>query len=495
MGRIIRLAVVVVWVSLLVVLGMRTYAPGGATVLVPEKIDAVAPVREEWLGAYFKGNKIGYITTRTERIGEIIHIKQTGELRLSLLGQARRVVYELSAYNGADYRLRSFSFRLKSEFSNIEASGEVRGRRMLLSLVSAGETRKHVVEMADVPYIAAGLKPVLAQQALAPGKKFRFHIFEPPPTFQTVPMEVEVEGMDGVKTGGTVTTAYRLKTTYQGLVLRAWIDEKGDTLKEESPSGYTLIREPAQTAKAFPEGAPVFDLLALSSVPVSGLIPDKGVVDSLTLRVSGIDPYIYPDMNGGRQAVEGSDVVIRREDPRTIPSYSLPYAGREWADDLKPDLFVQADHPKILAQAEKILAGETDALKAAEKIASWVHLNVRKEPVVSIPSAIEVLENRVGDCNEHTILYAALARSAGIPTRISAGVVRVLTRFYYHAWPEVYVGSWMAVDPTLGQFPADATHLRLIQGGLDKQAPIVAAIGSLRLEVKGVRMSGLEAVR
>ena len=494
MGRIIRLAVVVVWVSLLVVLGTRVYAPGARRSLSRRRSTRSPRSGKSGSAPTSRGTRSAISRPAPNGSGRSSTSSRRGELRLSLLGQARRVEYELSAYNGADYRLRSFSFRLKSEFSDIEASGEVRGRRMLLSLVSGGETRKHVVEMADVPYIAAGLKPVLANQPLAPGKKFRFHVFEPPPTFQTVPMEIEVEGMDGVKIGGTVTTAYRLKTTYHGLILRAWIDENGNTLKEESPSGYTLIRESRQAAMTFPEGAPVFDLLALSSVPVAGLIPDKGVVDSLTLRVSGIDPSIYPDMNGGRQAVEGNDVVIRREDPRAILlSPSLQGAGvggRSQARSLCPGGPSEdtgaggEDHGRGDGRAqgrrEDRVVGPPERPEGARGLDSFGYRGPRKPR---------------GDCNEHTILYAALARSAGIPTRISAGVVRVLTRFYYHAWPEVYVGSWMAVDPTLGQFPADATHLRLIQGGLDKQAPIIAAIGSLRLEVKGVRMSGLEAAR
>ena len=61
--------------------------------------------------------------------------------------------------------------------------------------------------------------------------------------------------------------------------------------------------------------------------------------------------------------------------------------------------------------------------------------------------------------------------------------------FYYHAWPEVYIdegkgrGLWLPVDPTLNQFPADATHLRLARGGLEQQAAILPTIGRLKMTV------------
>ena len=94
-----------------------------------------------------------------------------------------------------------------------------------------------------------------------------------------------------------------------------------------------------------------------------------------------------------------------------------------------------------------------------------------------------------GDCNEHTALFVSLARAVRIPTRIAAGVVyseRVGPKgqFYYHAWPEVLLGDeneWIPVDPTFGQLPADATHIKLVEGDLDRQVEILGVIGRLEL--------------
>ncbi|HEV8304223.1 MAG TPA: transglutaminase-like domain-containing protein [Gemmatimonadales bacterium] len=108
---------------------------------------------------------------------------------------------------------------------------------------------------------------------------------------------------------------------------------------------------------------------------------------------------------------------------------------------------------------------------------------MRKEVAVSVPSAVQVLETRRGDCNEHTALYVALARSVGLPARTAAGLVYLNGRFYYHAWPEVYLGDWVAVDPTFDQFPADAAHLRFTIGGLARQVELVRLVGRLKLEV------------
>jgi transglutaminase-like putative cysteine protease len=88
-----------------------------------------------------------------------------------------------------------------------------------------------------------------------------------------------------------------------------------------------------------------------------------------------------------------------------------------------------------------------------------------------------------------------MARSIGIPSRIAVGLAYAHGAFYYHAWPEVYLdegngrGLWLPVDPTFNQFPADATHVRLARGGLDRQASIVPLIGRLKMSIVDLELA------
>jgi hypothetical protein len=108
---------------------------------------------------------------------------------------------------------------------------------------------------------------------------------------------------------------------------------------------------------------------------------------------------------------------------------------------------------------------------------------LKKQITFGVPNALQVLQARSGDCNEHTQLFVALARAAGLPARIAAGLAYVDGKFFYHAWPEILLDDWVAVDPTFGQFPADAAHLRFVIGGVARQTELLRLMGNLKIDV------------
>jgi transglutaminase-like putative cysteine protease len=177
--------------------------------------------------------------------------------------------------------------------------------------------------------------------------------------------------------------------------------------------------------------------------------------------------------------------VVELTDPRRLRATSTDPDARRY---LTPEPLIESDDPEIRAEAAKAVRSVTAVRARAEALTRYVNGLLEKKPTVSIPSAREVLRTKVGDCNEHTALYVAMARALGIPARISVGLVFVRGAFYYHAWPEVYLdeggrGFWLPVDPTLNEFPADATHVRLARGGLDKQTVILPLVGRLKMTV------------
>lgn len=89
--------------------------------------------------------------------------------------------------------------------------------------------------------------------------------------------------------------------------------------------------------------------------------------------------------------------------------------------------------------------------------------------------AAQVAESGEGDCTEHAVLLAALARSFEYPARVTLGVVLIEDRrsvsAYGHAWTEIYVdGGWQIADATRLSADKSVRGIRYIPlGGLDNE--------------------------
>ena len=275
---------------------------------------------------------------------------------------------------------------------------------------------------------------------------------------------------------------------FAGLRTSSWVTDTGEVVREESPLGLLTVRESPEDAQRLAIGGRIQgDMLESAAVQprrqTRNRIDDPRDVRRIRIRIQGAD-LTAPEMRGAGQSLNGD--VLEIVDARTLQAGP---ADPGIAQYLRPEPFIESDDPGIRAEAETAIAGATDPRVKAERLVRRVNALLDKKPTVSLPSAREVLRTKVGDCNEHTVLYVAMARSVGLPARIAVGLAYSRGAFYYHAWPEVYIdegrgrGLWLPVDPTFNQFPADATHVRMMRGGLDRQAAILPLIGHLKMDI------------
>lgn len=449
-------------------------------------LDAVASEiqeRKEWMGIYVQGQKVGFASSQISKEGEGLLIEEQAILRMRLLGIPREVKTTMELRTNQEFLMQSFRLRLSTGPTQYEMAGRLHGQVLKLDVQTAGRHRTHEIPMEQVPWMPQNLRYLLFRTPLDVGRKYQLALFDPM-TSSAQPLQIHVEGRETWTMDGKEVPIYRLVYTWGSLQSRAWVSEAGETLREEGWGGFTLVRESPE--EALTEGWPAdgrIDLMLATAIPVKKKIPSPRELIYMSVRFSKVDlkSFAYDDL---RQKTRGPVVVVHKEDLSRASTYPLPRArSPELEDTLEPTPLIQSDDPQILALAQEILGTERDALKASKMLSSWVYEHVEKIPTVSVPSAVEVLETKKGDCNEHAVLFAALARAAGIPTKVSAGIVYQDGSFYYHAWNEVYLGRWFSLDSLLNQFPVDATHVKFVEGDLDRQAQLVPLIGNIKAEI------------
>jgi transglutaminase-like putative cysteine protease len=291
--------------------------------------------------------------------------------------------------------------------------------------------------------------------------------------------------------------SWKVVEIYGGVQVESWVDADGRVVRASSPLGfsmekteYELARQAQEEARGL-QGSPIDDDVILSTAIQSNV--DLGEVenhDELRFVLTGVGLEGF-QLEGGRQRLAGDTLIVRRENWAALnPDYDeLPYPRMDFLEYLQPEPLIQSDNEEIARTAERIanwqVFGRNDPLRTARRLTMGVYGMLEKEITFSLPNAVQVLEAGRGDCNEHTVLFVALARALGLPARTAVGLVYLDGGFFYHAWPEVWLGQWVALDPTFGQYPADAAHLRFVIGGLAQQVEIVRLIGNLDIEVVG----------
>ncbi|MBI4908736.1 MAG: transglutaminase domain-containing protein [Acidobacteria bacterium] len=135
---------------------------------------------------------------------------------------------------------------------------------------------------------------------------------------------------------------------------------------------------------------------------------------------------------------------------------------RPSAADLGQDGDIQPRHPAIRKKAAEIAAGTKDPAAIVHALLTWVSEYIQFQIRSGILTGPQILEQRTGRCAEYAVLFASLARAAGVPTRIVLGVAHHDGIWGGHMWNEVWLGEWIAVDATSGTRVVDPLHLKLI---------------------------------
>lgn len=502
--RLAGAVILIVWSGIVGWHIRREYFKSDAVVLA-EGARGLAP------GSYYyvvrmNGAAIGFARSRFDTLSTGFVFEDNIILDVPAMDTVHRAIAATRINLGPALELQHFTFELTSEIGRFNVAGTMRSDSTLeLKLRAGGRTQKSTIPADRLLMLDAAVPLRLAAaNQLQVGKVISTRVFDPSTMSDResrlsitardtmiVPDSARWDGSKFVITRYDTIPVWRVEQSVGSIKVGNWIDEDGHLVKAESPLGFTLERTAFELADqewkkaagtrayAGGYGAVIEQTAIASNVDVRNI----AAADRLRVRLVGVELAGF-DLAGGRQQLNGDTLTINRESANALRAgYTLPYrAGGEPAAELGASPLIQSDDPRIIATARRIVGNTTDPVVAARKLNDWVYRTLDKDITLSVPSALQVLDAKEGDCNEHTVLFVALARALGLPARTAVGLVTVRGQFYYHAWPEVYFNGWVAVDPTLGQYPADASHLRFLVGGLARQVELIRLIGRLQLE-------------
>ena len=466
-------------------LASRSVVLFAALALFAAPVDAQSLVerlpREEWLVVAMGGQDAGW----TRRMGELVEVDgrklvrsvETGEVRMMRLGSKIEITSQVTALeepDGGPVRIETvMNFSARETRTVVEfKDGKVHG-----STTSAGRTQETSRDVPSDVLGPFGLERVIVARLAEPGAEIDAKLWMSD-VGQVVEVWGKVVGREEIELeGGRRESFVRVDLEIETLGMKSstWYDAEGREQRTRSTVAGIAI-ETRRTTKAEADAlhdgdtAVSGDVFAPSMVKEPYYLPEARRAERAVVRVrpreAGASIEVLED---GRQRrirtdADGSMLFELRAVAPPPGGGGVRGEGTASADltsSLLPNGAIQCDAPQIKAMAAQITGDERDAWLCAQRIEAWVEKNVTdKNFDVGFASALEVSEDRAGDCSEHAVLLAALCRASDIPCRVVMGLLYIGGIWGGHAWNEVWIdGAWYALDGTLGLGRADALHL------------------------------------
>ncbi|HSG30456.1 MAG TPA: DUF6134 family protein [Thermodesulfobacteriota bacterium] len=441
----------------------------------------------EFSGIYSDNKRVGFNKTTYTNNGNILTINEYSKLKMILLGAESDM--EITAkYILNNGNLMNFEFKMNSVGLKLETVGQRYGKKLKFQTSTVSGQSEFTQDIVNEPVVISYIYKWLVKQDLTAGKQYNLHIFEPSmllmgSKLEDIKADIEIMGREKIDLSTGSYNAHKIKVNFNDSESNVWISDKGELLRDQSSLGLVAIKE-NEDLSGYQNLARV-DITEKTAISASKTIDNPRKLDRLEVKISGLSSLSDFNLNDNyRQFLKDDVLLIKTENIDLFKDLdSIPNKQSITEHYLKPTNLIQSDDENIIHLSNNIVGKTKNPVDKIRLINSWVYNSLDKKPTISIPNALDVLRTKTGDCNEHSVLFAALSRAIDVPTKIILGIVYLDGKFYYHAWNEVFLGNWVSVDATLNQLPVDASHIKFLEGDISRSSEIMKLVGKLNLQI------------
>jgi transglutaminase-like putative cysteine protease len=288
------------------------------------------------------------------------------------------------------------------------------------------------------------------------------------------------------------TDGGKLKSTYwtdnAGEIMKCRVDELDQTIHRTTREFVQVSAEPAEVdlgwSTTVPVDRPIAEVHrarhARYRVELRDGDPASTFVSDAIQKVTSTGPHT-------------AEIVVTALTPDDAGRAPRTTAREPTIDDRRPSGLIQSDDPRVVALAAEAVGNETDPARVAVLLERFVHERIKNKNFSQVfASAAEVAKSLEGDCTEHAVLLAAMARARGLPARVALGLVYMGREpaFGFHMWTEVSIADhWVPLDGTLGLGRIGTGHLKLANSSLADSAgwgsllSVATVLGRLKIAV------------
>ncbi|HVX15678.1 MAG TPA: transglutaminase domain-containing protein [Pirellulales bacterium] len=461
---------------------------------------------ETWDAVYLQENQVGYVhvVERVKKKEETSLIETKADMAMSMKRAGQPISIQTTRQCVEDSEGRLISFREEQQLgpSTGVTSGQVENGKLVITTTDGEHTRTRQIEFPTDAGGPFAPEHSLRRQPMKPGENRSIRFFDPmvgamaTETLDAKDYE-QIKLLDGNQKLLHIASSLAIEGQPQPIRGVRWTDADGETLKAEVPGMKQVTYRTTKEQATSSQDEPAFDVFRETLVklpkPFDEARKTRRVRYAVELpegdptAVFSVGPTQHVKSTGEHTA----EITVISLDPLAPPREG----GTASAEDRDPNSFIQSDDPKIVEMAQEAVGGRASPGEIAVALEEFVSrkMTAKRNYSTAFATAADVARTLEGDCTEHAVLLAALARASGIPARVAIGLVYSPKDrgFAYHMWTEMLLkgGCWVPLDATLGEGRISADHLKLADSNLADRAglasflPMVEVLGQLKIEV------------
>lgn len=455
---------------------------------------------ELWYVNYVLGERVGYerqcYTWVVENGRRLRKTSGESRLRVKRSNTTVEMVVRHTCWELPEGRPIRFEVEVDQGGSFNRSEGRIDDGRLTVTMQVAGRTVQQVLPCPSDCRGFLGLQESLFEDSMKPGEHRQLTTLVPG-LGDCATLTLEAGDHEVTQVGQRSTECLPIQFTMtlrSGSTLRGrlWVDRRGIITKQETdfPQMTTIL---ATRDEALQEPRdPALDLVRDIRVPVKPPSSDPEHATQVCYRVSSktedLASLLRSDHHQTVKPLGDYTVELCVHPPQFPPDKSI--AG-ETADTstTKPNIWIQSDAPEIVALSEAAVGGAS-GWERLPALSRFVYRTIKNKGYdQAFLSALEVAQRKEGDCTEHAVLLAALARARGFPARVAVGLVFRQDAFYYHMWTEILVNNcWVGFDATRERGVVTPGYIKLGHDSLGHSdgiavfLPAVKLVGQIKIE-------------
>jgi hypothetical protein len=200
-------------------------------------------ISDTWMKVLEDGKPIGYsrssVDVNDDDPRRHIIFENRTHVRITVLGHSQLIRTVATAYLDMTYRMQSFEFSMNTGVIDVDVSGTRSAEGPFdLTVVSGNTTNNMRVEIPDDVVLHSPMT-ALAVRNLKIGDTIQINTLNPV-TLSRDAVTVRAMARETITLDEGPIEATRLEIEYMGSRSRAWIDDTGQLLRQETPMGWTL---------------------------------------------------------------------------------------------------------------------------------------------------------------------------------------------------------------------------------------------------------------